>query len=364
MHDGMPARVDFCSPWDNPFVLDYNRYYLLGLDDVAHLTSSTAPWFLRPVRGMADKARIGRMLMQRVGARLGRRYPDLPHDFVGRYVVDAGDRRIKIAIDPHDNRKIASREMLAWSDVYFKSNRWAGEKYPGKVLPIVNGNGLHSRTSIEYLRTLRKVRKEYDFVFVSRIGAGVEHNLKLFEALAGLRGRTRIMAILYPQFGQDRYAPMLAALGVTCVTRNLPTRELWDLLARGRVNFLRLGAKYCIPWRMIDLLAMGSCIVVDREPFADWPVPLRDGVNFAACFSRADTSEELDYARVSTLVDDLIGDPARTATIAANNARYFDEVAAPARVAQYVIDSAAQLDSIDHGDLLYSAAVAPWSEPS
>jgi hypothetical protein len=360
MHERMPPRVDFCSPWDNPFVLDYNRYYLLGLGDVAHLTSSTAPWFLAPVGRMSTKAHAARLLMQHTGARLGRRYPDAPHDFVGRYVLDSGGRRIKVAIDPHDNRRLASLSAVAWSDVYFKSNRWSTETYPLKVLPIVNGNGLHSSSTLASLTRLRHAPKEYDFVFISRLGAGVEHNLHVFEALGRLRCRKRLIAILYPQFGQDKFATTLERFGVTCVTHNIPTRELWELLARARVNFVRLGAKYCIPWRMIDFLAMGSCLVIDRQPFSDWPVPLVDGVNFMACFGRNTESHDLDYSRVSSTVEQLLADPQRVTDIATNNARYFDEIAAPQRVAEYLLGAAMSHQTIDREDLTWSEAVAPW----
>ena len=356
----MPARVDFCSPWNNPFVLDYNRYYLLGLGDVAHLTSSTAPWLLAPIVRVSTKAHMARVLMQHAGLRLHRQYPDAPHDFVGRYVLDSGGRRINVAIDPHDNRRLASLSALEWSDVYFKSNKWVSETYPSKVRPIVNGNGLHSASSLARLIRLRNAPKEYDFVFISRLGAGVEHNLKVFEALASLPCRKRLIAILYPQFGQDQYAPMLRSLGVTCITHNLPTRELWNLLARARVNFVRLGAKYCIPWRMIDFLAMGSCLVIDRQPFSDWPVPLQDGLNFVACFPRSSDAGEPDYARVSSAVRQLLDDPARIAAIAANNARYFDEVAAPQRVAAYMLDAAIGRDTCDREERSWSEAVAPW----
>ena len=363
MRGTMAHRVDFCSHWDNPFVLDYNRYYLCGLSKIAHLTSSTESWYVKPLSDLAAKVRISRMVMQHVYGRLGARYPSKAQYYVGRYVFDTGDRRIRFAIDPHDNRKIASGPIFDWCDVYFKSNKWVSEKYPSKVLPLVNGNGLHSRRTLSLLRSLRHTPKEYDFVMISRLGAGVEHNLKVFESLSRLRCRKLLIAILYSEHGHDTYAKRLEGYGVTCIRRNLPPRELWSILARSRVNFLRLGAKYCIPWRMIDLLCMGACVVLDRYPCSDWPVPLENLVNFMACFNRsAAPGEESDYARVAKTVEHLLDSPEHVRAIAANNATYFDRFAAPTMVANYIVESLLSCDALDLTDVTWSDAGEPWPD--
>jgi hypothetical protein len=359
----MPLRVDFCSRWDSPTLLEYNRYYLLGLDDVVHLTSSAHPRYLAPIRSVASRAHAARVLMRRVFERIGTRYPHDPRNFVGRYAFDTGTRRVRVAIDPHDNRKIASQAALDWCDVYFKANKWVSEKYPAKVLPIVNGNGVHSTGTLEFLRTLRGAPKDYDLVFISRLGAGIEHNIRLFESLARLPGRKRLVAILYPQFGQQQYAAALERAGVTCLTRNIEPLDLWTTLARARVNFLRLGAKFCIPWRMIDFLAMGSAIVIDRHPFSDWPVPLEDGVNFAACFGRsAEPAVDEDYSRVAATVQRVFDSPSMIEEMAERNAEYFDQFASPPMVARYTIDSALAFDPQAPRDSSWSEGAAPWPE--
>lgn len=355
----MRHRVDFCNRWDAMSLLDYNRYYLHGLHDIARLSSSTAPWYLAPLPGIDTKVRAWRAF-DRLRSPAG----DLPHDFVGQYIVDTGDRRIKVAIDPHDNRRIASRPLLEWSDVYFKSNRWTRERYPSHVLPLVNGNGVHDRRTLARLVSLRSAPKEYDVTFISRLGSGLEHNLKVFEALSRLRCRKKLVAILYAEHGQDAYEPRLAAAGVTCVRQNLASNDLWDALAGSRVVFLRLGAKYCVPWRMIDLLAMGSAIVIDRHPFADWPAPLEEGRHFVSCFDARDSGpgEEEDYARVPERVQALLDNPALVRQMASENAAYFDRHAAPPAVAQYIVDSACAIDPHAAKNLTWSDAVAPWGQ--
>jgi hypothetical protein len=305
------------------------------------------------------KVHVARAVMQRLPG-FERRFLSEAGAYVGQYVLDTGERHINIAIDAHDNRKIASGAILDWSDVYFKSNKWVSEKYPAKVMPLVNGNGLHTTRSLAFLKSLRETPKEYDFVFISRFGAGIEHNLKLFKSLARLKCRKHLVAILYADQGHDAYVDELEAAGITCVRRNLETVELWKILARTRINFLRLGAKYCVPWRMIDLLCLGSCIVIDRHPFADWPVPLRNLVNFVSCFARTSQPDAAgDYECVLNTVERLLAEPEAVRDIANNNAAYFDRFAAPAPVAAHIVQTSVTTN-VDPQDVTWSDAVAPW----
>ena len=354
-------RVDFCSRWDNPHVLNYNRYYLHGLHDAATLTSSTRPWYVAPFGEPAAGARVSLFLMSRIFPRLGRRYPNEMQYFVGQYVLRDGSDTIRFAIDPHDNRKIASKPILDWADVYFKSNKWRSERYPSKVLPIVNGNGIHDRQSLAFLRSLRDAPKEWDFTFVSRLATGVEHNLRIFEALSRVKGRKRLIAVLYEELGQGEYVRTLEGFGVTCVGRTLPARELWTLLGRSRVNFIRLGMKYCVPWRMIDFLCMGSCLVLDRRPLSDWPAPLDEGRHFVSCFGDRDVdAAPLDYRAVTETVERVAASPDLVEAIARANADYYDRHAAPERVADYMLRALAARDAIDPCDTAYGEDVAPW----
>src|SRR5437016_12392386 len=108
----MLRDIDFCSHWDNPFVLAYNRYYLQGLSEIATLTSSTQPWYVAPVSDIDAKVRLSLFVLRTVLMRMGRSFDSPTESFVGRYVLDAGAGPIRFAIDPHDNKRVASQSAL------------------------------------------------------------------------------------------------------------------------------------------------------------------------------------------------------------------------------------------------------------
>src|SRR5262249_56513991 len=120
--------------------------------------------YLRALPGVDAKVRA-RHALERFDASS----PASAERFVGQYLIEVDGRRTKVAVDAHDNRKIASRELLEWSDVYLKSNRWTRERYPSHVLPLVNGNGIHDARTLAYLTSLRRAPQAYDITFISRL---------------------------------------------------------------------------------------------------------------------------------------------------------------------------------------------------
>ena len=86
--------------------------------------------------------------------------------YVGRYEADG----VRFAIDAHDRREIRDPDALAWSDVYFKANRWPGDDYDPKVRPVVNGNGLLDRRKIERLLGDAELRR--------RLGAAARERIR------------------------------------------------------------------------------------------------------------------------------------------------------------------------------------------
>jgi hypothetical protein len=93
---------------------------------------------------------------------------------------------------------------------------------------------------------------------------------------------------------------------------------------------------------MVDMLAMGSCIVLDQAPFPAWPVPLLDGMNFLSLGLRITDdcrpAPKEDYARIVSQMEKFLNDPTILQKIGENNARYFEEYAHPFKVAQYVLE--------------------------
>jgi hypothetical protein len=323
--------------------LDYQRYYLMGFDGVARLRVADEPLVSR-LFPPAERKVTAIRLRSRVRAKLFPETVRRDSGHVGRYVAELGDREVRFVIDAHDAAPIRSPELLEWSDVFFKANAWPTVEYDPRVLPIVNGNGDLSKRQIRYLRGLREREKDLDVVFISRVWGGREHNVFLFEELARLPLRSRLLAVFPPGFTaeeDERDMARLRRAGVELTTKTISHRELWDTLARARVVLLRAGRHLCIPWRTVDLLCMGACIALDA-PFApQWPVPLRDGVNFVDCgIPRGlDTSaaEPAEYARLGETIQQLLLDEEKARSIRIENARYFDEHAAPARVAEYVL---------------------------
>ncbi len=310
----------------------YQHYYFLGLEKRAHVRVDGGPRGLRLVPGASRKLR----------ALMRTRTDGLGH--VARYLSEDG---VKFAIDARDNHAILDDDAstLEWSDVYFKANRWPSVEYDGKVRPIVNGNGILDRRKLERLRSLRDEPKDVDVVFVSRVWGGREHNVRLFEELAKLDVRSELRAIM-PQSGNAEedaaFIERFRQAGVPTSYDPVATRDLWRSLARARIVVFRSGMHLCIPWRMIDLLAMGACILFDARPLPQWPVALESGVHYADMgIDRPPYGqiEPREHAKVARAVDALLADERRQAALRSAAARYYDEHAAPERVADYVLET-------------------------
>jgi hypothetical protein len=333
-------EIEFEVPHRVDRTLWYQRYYLQGLERAARLRWARQPLPLRLVSSAERKID----LEARLQPVLGRLRTPRSSAHVGSYVASTGARSVRFSIDAHDARDVRSPEALAADEVYFKANRWPSDPLSDKVVPIVNGNGLLGAREIARLRALRGREKDLDVVFISRVWGGREHNLRPFEEVAKLPVRSELHAIFPPGTPPDEAEAgmrRLSALGVRVGTTDIPPAELWDLLARSKLVLLRAGKHLCIPWRMVDLLAMGSCVVLDAPFGPEWPVPLRVGINYLDCGLERpeDTSPAPPehYARVSETIAAALDEPATLDAIRAANARYFDDHASPERVAEYVV---------------------------
>jgi hypothetical protein len=332
-------RVSFLGRPDFDSTVVYQRYYLLGLEAVASVDFHGAPIAVRHVRGAAAKAQAIRRLRQHPALRavFGPGVPD--SGMVGRYVSDTG---IRFAIDARDNHRLLEKdaEAYTWADVYLKANHRPTEDYPPHVKPIVNGNGLLDARSIEFLRSRRETPKDLDVVFVSNIWGGREHNVHLFEELARHDGPKRLLAV-FPAGGNAAADAVLMrrldAAGVPWTHDPLPPQELWRLLSRARVVPFRSGRHLCIPWRMLDLLALGACVLFDAPPLPQWPVPLESGVHYVDLgLTRAERPDPEQYAIVRPTLATLLADDARQHELRRAAARYYDDHAAPQRVGTYI----------------------------
>ena len=327
------TRVRYLAPRDIDRTIAYQKYYLLGFEEIASLRMDGGPHLSRLAPGATWKIRLAYRFNR--GTRSGH---------VGRYEAEVDGRTVRFAIDAHDGRAVFDEEALAWSELYFKANRWPEDPYDPRVLPIVNGNGLVDRRKLALLRSLRDAPKEVDVAYVSNVWGGREHSLRVFERLAALPCEKDLLAIFpsgFPPEEDETNMARLRAQGIAVTREPVPPQELWRRLARARVVPLRAGKHLCFSWRTIDLLALGACILFDALPPPRWPVPLEPGVHVADCgIARPDDTEAAageEYDKVAPAVEALLAEPARAAELRRAAAAYFDEHAAPGRVARYVL---------------------------
>lgn len=323
------TRVRFTYPRGAGTAVAYQRYYLLGFEEEGMVEVEDAPLPVRLAPGVTNKSRVAYRFARESGS-----------GHVGRYVAGG----VRFAIDAHDGRGIFDPLALDWADVYFKANRWPGDSYDPKVLPIVNGNGLLDRRHIARLRALREQPKTVDIAYISNIWGGREHSLRVFERLAGLACTKDLLAILprgFPAEEDEANEARLRGAGVSVTREPITPRELWERLARARLVPVRAGKHLCFSWRTIDLLAMGACIVFDALPPPRWPIPLEPRVHVADCGiprpENTDAAPEHEYDRVPLEIERLLGSPREQGALRQAAAHYFDAHAAPAAVARYAL---------------------------
>lgn len=324
----------------------YQVYYWTALDRLGRFSVHNGPWFykLMPRADLAlDFESVTEMIRAKAG--LKRRWVATEVDqFVASYTWENGNNQVKFAIDAHDGRDIFSPELQKNCDIYFKANKWKSEVYQENVFPIVNGNGFLRERHLERLKGMRHCLPDNDFLFISRIWGGVEHNVRLFESLASLKCSKKLVAIFVKGAAGDEQTReairRLEAVGVTCTYGLLPIKSLWNDIASSRVVMVRAGKYMCIPWRMIDLLCMGTCIVTDADFEPQWPVPLVPGEHYISggIERPADTSaaDPAEYEKLRETISGLLQQKTQIEELKRNSGTYFDTHGAPGQVGKYI----------------------------
>jgi len=262
-----------------------------------------------------------------------------------------GGQTLRVCVDPADDGGSLEHAALDWSDVYFKTNYWPTLVYPPKVRPLVNADG-SVLPRLGALRQRRSARTQYDVCMVVRVWGGkdevegVEHNLRLIEAIS--RARCSKFLYAYLVAGDIRAAAKrLESQGIPCGTAPLPPVKLWDVTAASRLNVIRLGMHYCIPWRVTGALAIGSAIVLDRAPLSRWPEPLTPGVHYVDLGVETGKEQPLapdrQYAAIPGKIEAWLADTGLSTRLAKNSADYFDHHAAPERVGEYLVKTVSRI---------------------
>jgi hypothetical protein len=349
------------EPWHDP----YQAYYRAGLrqscaldgHDFVLTSLSRFPRTLRFLRRGLDAGyprRIGGTLLENAVTALGRRLEGPVHPpsglfegLIGQYVVETAGEAYRICIDSADY-PVVSNELLAWSDVYFKANAWPTFSYDDRVRPIVNGDPF-VLDIVDELRRGRSTAKRFDLSYVVRVWGGrdnvggIEHNLKLLQAINRARGKKFVLAVLVAG-DIERDARYLRSIGVNSTTKTISRAELWRITAASRQVVIRLGMHYCVPWRMIGALASGACVVLDRAPFSAWPEPLVADRNFLdlelPIGPEMPVGTEASYDAVPSKIESWLEAPGLTEHVAGQNAAYFDNFAAPAQVGRLIMSAA------------------------
>jgi hypothetical protein len=267
------------------------------------------------------------------------------HSSVGQYIfqIAPGEER-RVCIDAQDSGEIGSQKLLDWCDIYFKTNYWKDRDYPPKVVPMCNGNPL-LLDHLDHLRGLRTAGFTYDLCFIVRVWGGtdetegIEHNLRLLETVAQARCKKFLLAYLVAG-DIPASARRLERQGIAWTTDPLPLRDLWRLSAQSRLNVLRLGMHHCVPWRMMDVLAMGGCPVLDRDPYTLWPQPLERNQNYLSLDAAPPPGDcvatESQYAAIPERIGQFLADAAMIGRVRQTNQADFDRDLEPLAVGRQI----------------------------
>jgi len=94
---------------------------------------------------------------------------------------------------------------------------------------------------------------------------------------------------------------------------------------------------------MVELLAPGCAIALDRKPFSRWPVPLVAGEHFLdlglGVGPQRCVATNTDYKGIPRKIEAWLANGTLLKQLAANAEQYFDHYAAPARVGAHIMST-------------------------
>jgi hypothetical protein len=260
---------------------------------------------------------------------------------------------VKACIDLLDAGDLDSPRALAACDLYFKTSYWKERSYPANVVPLYQCSFLLV-DGMDRMRAMRAASKKYDLCFTTRVWGGsndiegIEHNLRILEALAKVKCTKYLRAYLIAG-DKASYARRLDKQGIPWSFDPLPWSEHWDVLAGSRLNIHRLGMHRSMTWRMSELQCMGACPVLDQHPVTLWPVPLQEHehyltLNVAPPPGRWIAADE-QYGAIPERVMQFLSNPAAIERIATNNQAYFDQHLEPCALGQQICQQVMKLQT-------------------
>ena len=356
MHESAQVRVVRATSLTFPYSRThdlYQEYYrnaIRSFSEANHIvytdkSEAYSPPALHKLRSLRHSYKLSKIIQKRPIAsfidgiaRMLSRGPLHPAFPVGCYhfTMSTGDS-LAVAIDSMDSGDIFD-EVAARSDVYFKSNFWPARRYPDNVLPLPNMNPIVGQ-DIPFFTGLRNTPKDIDlFAFFRLWGGGnetdgIEHNISLIESLAQVPCEKYLCAYLVAG-DIPSLAKRLNSQGVHWTTDPMPKHELCGRAASARLNIVRLGMHECSPWRMIDILAMGGCPVIDYGPQTRWPIPLQENQHY---LNLRVAPHSKSKETVSENVMQWLGTLGLTEEIGRNAAEYFDQHLAHLPLGEHIV---------------------------
>ncbi|MDJ0782503.1 MAG: hypothetical protein QNJ22_11060 [Desulfosarcinaceae bacterium] len=335
------------------------NYFLMGFDALDGIQVELCPLSARLCYRLNQRGVKGTLPIWQLSNKWLSRSAYRNADRVGRYLFDDGRRSLKVVIDAWDEGHVVDTRSLEWADICFKNNSWPTREYPKKVFPLIHGNGRLNPDKLQLLKGFRDHPKRHDLVYLSimwtrpnnsypHYHAILEHHTRTFETLASIECRSNLLAVIpktYPDADVLPYLRRLDKAGVPWQRDwgEVSSEVLFEALASAEVVYLRPGNALCISWRMLDLMCMGACVAYDGQPFPNWPVPLEAGAHYIDCKCRLGPQFEPpppdSYSIMRRTLEALLADSDKIARIRDNNLAYFEQHAAPAKVAAYILDT-------------------------
>jgi hypothetical protein len=206
----------------------------------------------------------------------------------------------------------------------------------------------HLVNQLDFLRSLRQEPKKFDVCFTTRVWGGtndiegIEHNLRILEALSKLKCTKYLRAYLLAGDTKS-YARRLDKLGIPWSFDPLPFSEHFTILAQSRLNVHRLGMHNSITWRMSEFLCMGACPVLDQPPRTLWPEPLRENQHYltlnATPLPGSYLASEEHYEAIPERISKFLSKPSLIESIATANRNYFDRYLTPTALGRQICDT-------------------------
>ncbi len=340
----------------------YQQYYRTGLrlhlkdrgQDLRLLSRSQHPTVLKFLRRIHDASSLRGLLRSQsapvedyldwLAQRVGAQHRPTA-SLVGEYLFWLHNgRSATLCIDSHDSGVVNSPSLLEHCDVYLKTNYWPDKDYDPRVRPFFNCNPM-VLPYLERLRAMRGRPPAFDLCFIVRVWGGktgregIEHCLRLLEAVAKVRAKKFLLAELMigDTAAQER---RLRLNGIPTTTRRFDLKQMWEVTARSWLNISRLGNHHSLSWRMTDLLALGACTVLDQEPKTVWPTPLVSDQHYYSMNATTSDAEPLahasDYAAIPELIEELLANKDVLQAMRRRSGEFFDDHLHPLQIGRRI----------------------------